>query len=44
MTLHVFDTDILTLYQDGNAAVHLHVRGHAAAELAVSVISVEERS
>jgi tRNA(fMet)-specific endonuclease VapC len=43
MTLYILDTDILTLYQSGHSAVVRHVQGHAAEELAVSVISVEEQ-
>ncbi len=43
MTLHVFDTDMLTLYQSGHAAVVHRVRACPADQLAVSVISVEEQ-
>jgi tRNA(fMet)-specific endonuclease VapC len=43
VTLYVLDTDILTLLHDGNAAVANHVLSHAPAEVAISVISVEEQ-
>jgi tRNA(fMet)-specific endonuclease VapC len=42
MTLYVLDTDILTLFQTGHAAVARRVQQCAQAQLAVSVISVEE--
>jgi tRNA(fMet)-specific endonuclease VapC len=43
MSLHVLDTDILTLYQFGHAAVVQHVQQQPATQLAVSIISVEEQ-
>jgi tRNA(fMet)-specific endonuclease VapC len=43
MTQYVLDTDILSLYQSGHPAVVQQVHGHAADQLAVSVISVEEQ-
>ena len=43
MSLYVLDTDILTLYQSGQEAVVQNVQSRPATELAVSVISVEER-
>jgi tRNA(fMet)-specific endonuclease VapC len=43
MTLYVLDTDMLTLYQRGHPAVEQHVRQHAPAELAITVITVEEQ-
>jgi tRNA(fMet)-specific endonuclease VapC len=42
MSLYVLDTDILSLYQDGHPAVVQNVHAHPVAELAVTVISVEE--
>lgn len=42
MSLHVLDTDILTLYQHGHPQVVQQVLAHPLAELAVAVISVEE--
>ncbi len=43
MTLHVLDTDILTLFQEGHAAVHARVSSCNPAELAITIISVEEQ-
>jgi tRNA(fMet)-specific endonuclease VapC len=43
MSLYVLDTDILTLYQFGHAAVVQHVQQQSTAQLAVSIISVEEQ-
>jgi tRNA(fMet)-specific endonuclease VapC len=42
MSLHVLDTDIMTLYQHGHSLVTQHVLAHRADELALAVISVEE--
>src|SRR5437764_12371083 len=42
MSLYVLDTDTLTLYQAGHAVVVQRVQACSAAQLAVSVISVEE--
>jgi tRNA(fMet)-specific endonuclease VapC len=42
MTLHVLDTDTLTLYQLGHAAVVEHVHGYSPDQLATTIISVEE--
>jgi tRNA(fMet)-specific endonuclease VapC len=42
MNLFVLDTDILTLFQNGHAAVVRQVQSHSVGELAVSIISVEE--
>jgi tRNA(fMet)-specific endonuclease VapC len=43
MSLYVLDTDTLTLYQHGHANVIRQVSSHAASELAITVISVEEQ-
>ena len=42
MSLYVLDTDILTHYQRGQPAVVRHVLAHPPAELAVTIISLEE--
>ena len=41
--MYVLDTDILSLYQRGHPVVAGHVAARAAADLAVTVISVEEQ-
>lgn len=43
MILYVLDTDILSLYQLGDANVCRRVAQHQADELAVSIITVEEQ-
>ena len=43
MMLHVFDTDTLSLYRYGHAAVVQHALTHPAEELAITVITVEEQ-
>lgn len=43
MGLYVLDTDILSLYQLGNATVRQRVTEHPASELAVTIITVEEQ-
>jgi tRNA(fMet)-specific endonuclease VapC len=43
MSLHVLDTDTLSLLQDGHAAVVARVAACAAEDLAITVISVEEQ-
>ncbi|HEX4590450.1 MAG TPA: type II toxin-antitoxin system VapC family toxin [Gemmataceae bacterium] len=43
MSLFVLDTDMLTLYQVGQAAVVQRVHDRAASEIAITVISVEEQ-
>jgi tRNA(fMet)-specific endonuclease VapC len=42
MSLHVLDTDIMTLYQNGHPRVVQKVLAHPVADLAIAVISVEE--
>lgn len=42
MDLYVLDSDILSLYQRGHAAVCEHVERHELSELAVTIINVEE--
>jgi tRNA(fMet)-specific endonuclease VapC len=42
MSLYVLDTDILTLDRQGHALVHQRISSHPPAELAITVISVEE--
>jgi tRNA(fMet)-specific endonuclease VapC len=43
MSLHILDTDILTLYQTGNSDVIRQVLAFPVADLAITVISVEEQ-
>jgi tRNA(fMet)-specific endonuclease VapC len=43
MTLFVLDTDILTLLERGDPAVVAHVAVHSPAEIAISVITIEEQ-
>lgn len=43
MSLYVLDTDILSLYQLGNATIQERVAKHQPHELAVSIITVEEQ-
>jgi tRNA(fMet)-specific endonuclease VapC len=43
MSLYVLDTDILTLFQNGHAAVTQRVQQHPYTEIAVCIISVEEQ-
>jgi tRNA(fMet)-specific endonuclease VapC len=43
MSLYVLDTDTLTLFQQGHAAVSTRCQAHPPSELAITVISVEER-
>ncbi|WP_439629089.1 hypothetical protein [Gemmata sp.] len=42
MSLFVLDTDTLSLFQHGHAAVCAAVRNHPVTELAVTVLTVEE--
>ena len=43
MSLHILDTDTLSLFQDGHAAVCQRAREHPQNELAITVLSVEEQ-
>lgn len=43
MSLHVLDTDTLSLYQRGHPGVSQHVKAHPPVEVAITVISVEEQ-
>lgn len=43
MSLHVLDTDILSLYQRGHSRVSENVRSHPLAGLATTVMTVEEQ-
>jgi tRNA(fMet)-specific endonuclease VapC len=43
MSLYVFDTDTLSLYQHGHPAVVQQASSHLPQELAITVISVEEQ-
>jgi tRNA(fMet)-specific endonuclease VapC len=43
MSLYVVDTDTLSLFQHGNAAVERRVRSTSPTDLAVSIITVEEQ-
>jgi tRNA(fMet)-specific endonuclease VapC len=42
VTRYILDSDILTLFQFGHAAAVQHARSHVPAELAITVITVEE--
>jgi tRNA(fMet)-specific endonuclease VapC len=41
--MYILDTDMLTLFQEGHAAVLRQVAAHPANELAITVLSVEEQ-
>ena len=43
MTLDVVDSDILSLYQQGNLSIRNRIAQHSTDELSVSIISVEEQ-
>jgi tRNA(fMet)-specific endonuclease VapC len=43
VSLFVLDTDILTLFERGNAVVAARVAEHPPTEIAVSVVTVEEQ-
>jgi tRNA(fMet)-specific endonuclease VapC len=43
MSLHILDTDILTLFQNGHTEVCRRAREHPREELAITVLSVEEQ-
>lgn len=43
MTLFVLDTHILTLFEREHATVTARVAQHSPAELAISVVTVEEQ-
>jgi tRNA(fMet)-specific endonuclease VapC len=43
MSLYVLDTDTLTLFEEGHSAVLQRIGAHPAAELAITVLSVEEQ-
>ena len=43
MSLHALDTDILSLYQRGHPIVVQNVAARSAADLAITVISIEEQ-
>ncbi len=43
VSLYVLDTDTLTLLQDGHAGVVQRFNSHSLAEMAITVISVEEQ-
>lgn len=43
MSLHVLDTDILTLYREGHAIVVPRVDSHPVTEVGITVMSVEEQ-
>jgi tRNA(fMet)-specific endonuclease VapC len=43
MSLHILDTDTLTLFQEGHAAVCRRIQEHPQKELAITVLSVEEQ-
>jgi tRNA(fMet)-specific endonuclease VapC len=42
VSVYLLDTDHVTLYFHGHAAMHAHLARHAATDIVVSVISVEE--
>lgn len=41
--IYVLDTDTLTLYQENHAGVVAQVARHSPADIAVTVLSVEEQ-
>ena len=43
MSLAVLDTDILTLFERGHATVAAHIAEHPPAEIAISIVTVEEQ-
>jgi tRNA(fMet)-specific endonuclease VapC len=43
VSLHILDTDTLTLFQDGHPLVCKRASEHPQAELAITVLSVEEQ-
>jgi tRNA(fMet)-specific endonuclease VapC len=43
MIHYILDTDILTLYQEGQPQVCQNVAAHSSEELAISIITVEEQ-
>jgi tRNA(fMet)-specific endonuclease VapC len=43
MRLFVLDTDILTLFERGHATVSARVAEHPPAEIAISIVTVEEQ-
>ncbi len=43
MSLHILDTDTLTLFQDGHPTVCKRVKDHPQKDLAITVLSVEEQ-
>ncbi len=43
MSLHILDTDTLTLFQEGQAIVCQRIKDHPQTDLAITVLSVEEQ-
>ena len=43
MSLFVLDTDILTLFEREHATVAAHIAEHSPAEIAISIVTVEEQ-
>ena len=43
MSLHVLDTDMLTLFEEGHPAVLQQVAAHAASDLAITILTAEEQ-
>src|SRR5437879_394086 len=43
MSLFVLDTDVLTLYQEGDAVVRSHALQHSTQDIATTVLNVEEQ-
>jgi tRNA(fMet)-specific endonuclease VapC len=43
MSLYVLDTDILTLYQDGNSSVRQRIAAHSPQDVVITVLTVEEQ-
>ena len=43
MSLHILDTDTLTLFQEGHPAIRKRASEHPQNELAITVLSVEEQ-
>jgi tRNA(fMet)-specific endonuclease VapC len=43
MSLYVLDTDVLSLFYHGHSAVVQHIRDRSPADLAISVVTVDEQ-
>jgi|SRR5580765_444170 len=43
MSLHILDTDTLSLFQDGHAAVITHAKTRPQEDVAITVLTIEEQ-